>query len=225
MVAESTTDGSPVTGHWPRLWTVVPVRGIAEGKSRLAAALDADARAGLNRQLIAHTLRVVAEWRGDLNHCVVVSSCRETLALAAHLGAAVLDEGTVARGLNAAAAQGTAYAGGHGARQALVLACDLPRLGADALVAMAQAAESERHLVIAPDRGGTGTNALLLDAREPFDFRFGEGSCAKHAALGAERGWRTVLVRRPELEFDLDTPEDLARWMETTAEAGRHRVI
>ena len=209
------TDRSPVTGHWSRLWTVVPVRGIAEGKSRLAAALDPAARARLNRQLIEHTLRVVAEWRGDLNHCVIVSSCRETLAMAVHLGAAVFDEGTVARGLNAAAAQGAAYAGSQGARQALVLACDLPSLDADALVAMAQAAESERHLVIAPDRHGTGTNAVLLDARETFDFHFGEGSCAKHAALAAERGWQTVLCRRPELEFDLDTPEDLARWRET----------
>ena len=207
-----TSHGSRVTSS--RLWTVVPVRGIAEGKSRLAAALDAAARARLNRQLIDHTLRVVAEWRGDLNHCVIVSSCRETLAMAVHLGAAVFDEGTAARGLNAAAAQGAAYAGSQGARQALVLACDLPCLDADALVAMAQAAESERHLVIAPDRHGTGTNAVLLDARETFDFHFGEGSCAKHAALAAERGWQTVLCRRPELEFDLDTPEDLARWRE-----------
>jgi len=216
-----------VTGHGSRvtpsdLWTVVPVRGIAEGKSRLAAALDADARSQLNRQLIAHTLRVVAEWRGDLSRCVVVSSCRETLETAARLGAAVLDEGIEAGGLNAAAAQGTAYAGSHGARQVLILACDLPYLSADALAAMAQAAESERHVVIAPDRHGTGTNALLLSAQESFGFHFGERSCAAHLALAAERGRRAVLCRRPELEFDLDTPEDLARWREMPTQ---HRVI
>src|SRR6185295_652448 len=93
-----------------------------------------------------------------------------------------------------------------------VLACDLPYLNADALAAMIDAAQTERHMAIAPDRHGTGTNALLVSARESFDFCFGEGSCAKHLALAAERGWRTAIVRRRELEFDLDTPEDLDRW-------------
>src|SRR5262249_49842416 len=124
-------------------------------------------------------------------------------------------EGSAARGLNAAVALGAAYAGSRGARQALVLACDLPHLGPEALAAVAQAAESERHVVIAPDRHGAGTNALLVNASEPFDFQFGEASCAKHLALAAAHGWPAVLCRRPELEFDLDTPEDLMRWTET----------
>jgi 2-phospho-L-lactate guanylyltransferase len=194
---------------------VLPVRGIAEGKSRLAAALDAEARAQLNRQLLAHTLNALAEWRGDLSRCVVVSSCRETLATAGRVGAVALDEGPAARGLNAAAAHGAVYAGSRDARQALVLACDLPYLNADALTALAQAAESARHMVIAPDRHGTGTNALLASVEESSEFRFGERSCAAHLALAAERGWRAALCRRPELEFDLDTAEDLARWTES----------
>ena len=225
MVEENRTDQSPVTGHWSRLWVVIPVRGIAEGKSRLAGVLDPPARARLNRQLLASTLGAIEKWRGDLSRCVVVSSCRETLATAARLGAAVLDEGAEARGLNAAAAQGTAYARSRGAQSALVLACDLPYLNADALAAMVGASEAERHMVIAPDRHETGTNALLVSAREAFDFHFGEGSCAKHAALAAERGWRAVRFRRPEIEFDLDTPADLARWTETPTEAEQPRVV
>ena len=203
---------------------MIPVRGIAEGKSRLSGVLDAPARARLNRRLLEHTLRAVGEWRGDLSHCVVVSACRETLATGARFGAVVLDEKPEARGLNAAAAQGRKYAAAHGATGALVLACDLPYLDTTALGAMAEAAASERHLVIAPDRHGAGTNALLVNAREPFDFQFGEASCARHLALAAAHGWPAVLCRRPELEFDLDTPEDLARWTETETIAGKHRA-
>ena len=200
------------------LWTIVPVRGIAEGKSRLAGVLDPLARARLNRELLEHTLRTVAGWCCGLDHCAVVSACRETLAVAERLGAVPVDEGSETGGLNVAIKRGAAYSRGRGARTVLVLPCDLPYLSAAALAAMVEAAASERHLVIAPDRHGNGTNALLASARESIDYRFGEGSCAAHVALAAERGWQVALCRRPELEFDLDTPEDLKRWTETRAE-------
>lgn len=220
----------PITHHQSPitpldLWTIVPVRGIAEGKSRLAGVLDPEARAELNRQLLEHTLRTVAGWRGALDRCAIVSACRESLAIAGRLGAVTVDEGSETGGLNAAAARGAAYAAGRGAQSILVLPCDLPYLSAAALAAMVDALASERHLVIAPDRHGTGTNALLASAREPVDFRFGTGSCAAHVALAGERGWQAALCRRPELEFDLDTPEDLARWRETGAELKSVRMI
>jgi 2-phospho-L-lactate guanylyltransferase len=191
---------------------VLPVRGIAEGKSRLATALDADARVELNRQLLASTLAAIEKWRGNLSRCVVVTPCRIAREIATERGAAVVDEGERAAGLNTAAALGASYARRKGARQVLVLACDLPRLSAEALMAMSDAATSSRHMVIAADRAGTGTNVLLVAADEPFEFRFGEASLTRHLALAAERGWQAVLCRRAELEFDLDTPEDLARW-------------
>jgi 2-phospho-L-lactate guanylyltransferase len=194
------------------LWTVIPVRGIASGKSRLAGVMTAAERALLNRWLLAHTLGMVGEWRGDLSRCVVVSSCREALELAARHGAVTVDEGQDATGHNAAAALGAAYARRQGACGVLVLACDLPYLTADALAEMARAAGTSRAMVIAPDRRGTGTNALLVRVEGPFEFRFGEGSYAGHLELAAERGWKTFVCSRPELAFDLDTPEDFALW-------------
>jgi 2-phospho-L-lactate guanylyltransferase (CobY/MobA/RfbA family) len=64
---------------------------------------------------------------------------------------------------------------------------------------------------VAPDRRGTGTNALIASAEE-VEFRFGEGSCARHLMLAAERGWTAAVVSHPQLALDLDTPEDLAAW-------------
>src|SRR5262245_10731489 len=165
-----------ITNHESRatpseLWTIVPVRGIAEGKSRLAGVLDAPARARLNRQLLEHTLRTVAGWRGGLDQCAVVSACRETRGIADRFGAVPVDEGSETGGLNAAVKRGAAYAGSRGARTILVLPCDLPYLSMEALAAMVEAAASEGHLVIAPDRQGNGTNALLASARESIDYR------------------------------------------------------
>jgi 2-phospho-L-lactate guanylyltransferase len=190
----------------------VPVRGIADGKSRLAAVLEPAARARHNRKPLATTVAALGRWRGDLGRCVVVSPCQEALEMAARLGAATVLETPGSDGLNAAAALGAAYAGSKGARSVLVLPCDLPYLSADALAALVDTAEAAPHMVIAPDRLGTGTNALLVSVQRPFEFRFGERSFERHLLLAAERGWRTSLCQRPELEFDLDTPEDLAAW-------------
>lgn len=209
--------GSRVTDHESRIsgadvWTVVPVRGFAEGKSRLASVLDPAERARLNARLLVHTLGVLDRWRGGLSRCIVVSPCRGALGTAARLGAAVVDEGADSTGLNAAVALGASYAGSNGGRCMLVLPCDLPCLSTEALAAMLDAAKSERHMVIAPDSRGTGTNALLVSVEPPLEFRFGELSFARHLLLAAERGWRVSVCPRPELEFDLDTPDDLAAW-------------
>jgi 2-phospho-L-lactate guanylyltransferase len=193
------------------IWTVVPVRGIANGKSRLAGALNPDARARLNRQLLERTLTVVDRWNG-LTRCVAVSPCEQALATAARLGAASVLETPDAAGLNGAAALGASYASDHGARSILILPCDLPYLTPESLAAVAHAARTPRHMVIAPDKAGTGTNALLVSAQKPFEFRYGEQSYTRHLLLSAERGWIAAICARPQLAFDLDTPEDLAAW-------------
>ena len=40
------------------------------------------------------------------------------------------------------------------------------------------------------------TNALLMGAQQPCEFRFGEESCARHLLLAAERGWPAAIVSR-----------------------------
>lgn len=201
-----------------RLWTVVPLRGMASGKSRLASVLDAAARRQLNQLLLTRTLDAIGRWRGEVSRCVVVSSCEEALETAARLGAVAVPEMADESGLNRAAALGASYAGHNGAGAVLILPCDLPYLKPESLAALVRAADTTGHMVIAPDRAGTGTNALLVNAQGPFEFRFGERSYTRHLELAAERGWTAAICSRPELAFDLDTPADLAHWL-GTAEA------
>jgi hypothetical protein len=51
-----------------------------------------------------------------------------------------------------------------------------------------------------------------MPARPPLAPRFGTGSRARHRRLAVARGRAALECMRPELAFDLDTPEDLARW-------------
>jgi 2-phospho-L-lactate guanylyltransferase len=68
-------------------------------------------------------------------------------------------------------------------------------------------------VAIAPDRAGTGTNGLVLRPPGVMNFRFGTGSFAAHLAEAERAEVPVVAVNRAGLAFDLDTPEDLARWL------------
>jgi 2-phospho-L-lactate guanylyltransferase len=195
---------------YARLWTVVPMRGLVAGKSRLAPVLDAAERAALNRELLARTLAIVSKWCGAPQRCIVVSPCSRALALAREAGATTIREGARAVGLNRAVRLGVVRAAVQGATHVLILPGDLPHVGADALSALVNAAGSDRRIVLAPDKSGTGTNALLIAVGTGFEFAFGPASFAAHQAAAKRAGLTMSIVRRADLEFDLDTPEDLA---------------
>ena len=191
-------------------WVIVPVRGIASGKSRLAPALDGESRAAFNEWLLAHTLDAVREWRGGLDSCLVVSACERALAIAASLGAGTVREAGVS-GLNAAALSGLREAAACGAGAVLVLPCDLPRLNAPALSALASDAR-RFDVTIAPDEAGAGTNALVVPTSRAFEFGFGEQSFEHHSRAARQRRLTLGVHRSAALAFDVDTPGDYARW-------------
>ncbi len=86
-----------------------------------------------------------------------------------------------------------------------VFHADLPRLGAEDVAALLAAGE-RGGCAIAPDRHGTGTNALAIGDGRAFSFAFGADSFARHRAQAGER---FEIVTRPGLALDVDTPDDL----------------
>ncbi len=56
------------------LWTIVPVRGLAAGKTRLAEVLDPGQRYALNLMLLGRALDAVAEAQGGLSRCIIAGA-------------------------------------------------------------------------------------------------------------------------------------------------------
>jgi 2-phospho-L-lactate guanylyltransferase len=116
-------------------------------------------------------------------------------------------------GLDAAIAAGIRAAVAADARTAVVLAGDLPLLEADDILALVRAAEGTRAVVIATDRHGTGTNALVLRPPHVIQPAFGPNSAARHRLAAATAGASVRSIELGRVALDIDTPDDLADLM------------
>ena len=192
---------------------VVPVRGLDTGKSRLASDLSPEARAALTRRMLHGVVQAAVD-SGAVDAVAVISPDPAALAAARAADGAVtpLVQDPATPGLNAAVAAGRDWARRRGAAAVLVLFGDLPLLAA---ADVRRLVEHDQALVLAPDRYGAGTNALLLrltgretHAAARFRFQFGAGSYARHVAEARRLGLEMATSSAPGTAFDLDTPDD-----------------
>jgi 2-phospho-L-lactate guanylyltransferase len=190
---------------------VIPIRSLSGAKSRLGEPLDAEERAELVLALLRRVV-TAALGSGRLELAVVVSPDTDLLARSSELGASTLRQN--GSGLNEALAEARA-ALPSATTAMLVLPADLAGVTTGAIDELLGAAgEAYRAgpggslVALAPDRHGTGTNALLVSPPDAIEFRFGEDSRAAHRSE-AERAGAIYLEVDGPLAFDLDTPADL----------------
>ncbi len=205
-----------MTGGAAEVVALVPVRGLDNGKTRLAGVLPPASRGALTRAMLERVVCAALDSEA-VDRVGVISPDSAALAFAAVIDRRVIPvaQSATTPGLNGAAAAGRAWATARGAGAVLILFADLPLLaGRD----VRRLLESEGAVVIATDRHGTGTNALLLrldgtttGGEGPagrFAFGFGEGSASRHAAEAARLGLASTTVQSPGTALDLDTPDD-----------------
>jgi 2-phospho-L-lactate guanylyltransferase len=194
------------------IFAILPVRSLADGKSRLSPLLDAGERARLNEQLFAQTLDCLAAYPGAAS-TFVASGSAEVLVRARQSGmAAVADP--PGGGLNEAVAAATTAARARGARGIFVLPVDLPLLTAAGLRdLLAQAAPAPVCLLV-PDRRGAGTNLIYQFPIRLASYAFGDGSFARHRLAAQAAGLQVLVRREPSFALDLDLPADYTLWRE-----------
>jgi 2-phospho-L-lactate/phosphoenolpyruvate guanylyltransferase len=189
------------------LWAIVPVKPLRRGKSRLAGILSEDERTELNRSLLQNTLKTFADIR-EVEEVLVISRDPQALAIARQYGARTVREDGQPE-LNTALKRATVVAQVYATRGVLVLPADLPLVTRGDVLALIERAGEPPSVVIAPDRHGTGTNALLISPTGLIEYDFGENSFERHCQQAREAGARLEIVNLPTLGLDLDLPEDL----------------
>ncbi len=195
------------------LWAIVPVKPLRRGKSRLSEVLTQEERADLNRRLLAHTLDTLTSIP-EIEHVLVVSRDQSALAMARDYGARTVQENGAPQ-LNKALARATIVAKTYATRGVLILPADLPLITAEDVKTMLDRANDPPVVVVAPDRHGVGTNALLVCPAGLIEYEFGPGSFQRHCEMARQVGARLEICEMPSLALDMDLPEDLEMVSET----------
>jgi 2-phospho-L-lactate guanylyltransferase len=186
--------GTRAKGTLPPV-AVIPLKGLDHAKSRLSGVLSGEGRAELALSLLARVVEACQE--AGLEVCVV-SPDAGARAAAERLGAHTIDDG----GSDLSGAVRLGLERHAGAEAVIAIAADLPYVTAEdvrELLALAHPVA----VAAAPD--GT-TNAVAARPPSALVPSYGAGSAARHGGL---------IVRRPRLEKDIDTPDDLALWRST----------
>lgn len=194
---------------------LVPLKRLGEAKSRLAGLLAPGERAALMRAMLADVLEALAGAR-TVAAVTLVSSEPAAGELAREHGIGWWDD----RGLTWNEALSTAMREIVTAPCAAVVSADIP---------LVTAADVDELIAATPKRGlavaratDAGTNAVSMSPSGAVETCFGlPGSAALHLERARAAGLEGVLVDRPGLALDLDTPEDVERLL---AAAGASRT-
>lgn len=184
-------------------WAVIPAKPPAESKQRLAAAMPAEARERLVRAMLDHVLATVGA-AGEVERCMVLGG--DGIALPSGVSR-IPDCGG---GLNPALQAMLDDSRGGLPDRLIVIHGDLPRLTAADVQHLAELPQGV--IGIAPDRNGTGTNALSLPlpAARKLRFAFGAGSFARHLEEADRLVLPVEVLVSDGLGCDIDEPADLA---------------
>jgi 2-phospho-L-lactate guanylyltransferase len=176
-------------------------------KSRLSAALDPARRGALARRMLGHVLEALRD--AEVPELFMASDDLEAQVAAAKFGGRAI-QGVGDADLNAAATIAARTVQSGGASDLLLVMADLPWLTSEDVIALIEA--GRRSAVVIAEAKDGGTNALLV--RPPtvlkFAFATNTASAQNHADLARKAGIEPIVLRRPGLARDIDTPADLA---------------
>ena len=185
----------------------VPMKSLERSKRRLAPVLTPLERAALSLAMLEDVLDAAIAATGW--EVVVISPDQAVLEIAAKRGIqGVVEEHPP---LSSAVRQIEQEALDRGADALAVLVADT------ALITPAALRDALRTLgpvVVVPSGTDGGTTMLIRRPPRVIGARFGRGSLERHLHAASTRGLPAAIVDRPELTFDLDTPDDLARFLD-----------
>ena len=180
---------------------IVPMKPLAQAKARLAPVLSPDQRRALSLAMLRDVVRAA----GALDVVWVLNSDDDAAAVATEEGAEARPDPAPGEGLNASLDAATWMASEEGARGVLVLSADCPAATHDDVKQIAIG----DGVVMAPDRYGTGTNALWRSPAGVIQTSFGGTSRRSHTALAHVHHVPFAVLPLPRLAMDVDRPADL----------------
>jgi 2-phospho-L-lactate guanylyltransferase len=188
---------------------ILPVKALAKAKQRLAERYGEETRSEIARALLADALELCRSSSGFLTWWVV-SDDPEVLDLATSHGCyGIKDEEQTLNGALTLASYAVAR---EGAESITIIPSDTPMAYAGDLQDLVDTGTTSEIVVVPSERDG-GTNGLYMRPPDLMEPHFGAASMQAHVALAERLGHRCSILVLPRLALDIDTPEDIERFL------------
>ena len=183
---------------------IIPMKPLAEGKSRLARTLSPEERASISFGMLRRVL--LALTGASVDPIWVVGGDERVKNLARNEGGIWHEE--MGRGLNDTLGKAIELAFRRG-KSALYIAGDLPFVKPSDIHSFIQASRGAGNVTLAPARRDGGTNAMLIPHGVGFKPELGRRSFSKHLSQAAKLETSVAIAYSPGLGLDLDLVDDL----------------
>jgi 2-phospho-L-lactate guanylyltransferase len=200
---------------------LIPIKGLANAKQRLASLLDQPTRTELARAMLFDVLETLGTW-ASRPEVGVVTSDPFAIELARQFDfQIILDNAN--RSETDAIEMATRYCESRGVDSTLVIPGDIPLIQVQEFEQILEAAPAEGS-VLAPAADGRGTNAAWRRPAGLFPLRFGNDSFKPHLAAARATNKPCVVLSLPGIALDIDNPADLRQLAKTPGETRAQRM-
>jgi 2-phospho-L-lactate guanylyltransferase len=200
---------------------IVPLKVIKKSKTRLSS-LTPQERAKLTLAMLTNVLVALRKSRG-ISDVTVVSADKSASRIARRYGADFLWEGRRA-GLNRGLRLAIRKLEQRRVEAAMIVHADLPLLTTQDINEFLTRSQGFE-IAIVPCKNETGTNALLLRPPNAIPPAFGIESYKMHLSLAKKRRFRWKVLRIRGIQFDIDDPQDLRKFMRCHAHSETLRFL
>ncbi len=193
------------------IWAVVPVKGFAGAKQRLATIFPADFRRELAAIMVQDVLAALSQSR-MLGGIVVVTDDQDAAALARRHGAEICRDDATG-GHTAAVVSGGRFLRAAGRGGMLSLPGDIPGVtGEEVDMLLGRHGDAPAFIpafTIVPAHDRRGSNAIVATPPDVVKLAYGDDSFLPHLAAARRCGLEPAIVKLPGIALDVDTPADL----------------
>jgi 2-phospho-L-lactate guanylyltransferase len=200
---------------------LIPIKGLANAKQRLASLLDQPTRTELAQAMLFDVLEALGTW-ASRPEVGVVTSDPFAIELARQFDFQIIPD-NANRSETDAIEMATRYCESRAVDSTLVIPGDVPLIQVQELEQILEAAPAEGS-VLAPAADGRGTNAAWRRPAGLFPLRFGNDSFKPHLAAARATNKPCVVLSLPGIALDIDNPADLRQLAAAPGETRAQRM-
>lgn len=206
------------------MWIILPIKNLDQAKQRLAGELSPQERRSLFETMLTDVFEALAHTR-RISGTVIVSREPKAAEFASRYGAELVEE-PLNEGQSMAVQRGVDHVLGKGGRGIVTIPGDAPALTAfevDGLIALN--GTSEPALTLCPSHDTRGTNCIVATPPDLIRFHFGHHSFMPHLKEAEMLGITPNIRPLPGLGLDIDTPEDVLKFLDMPHTTRTHRFL